>query len=154
MSAGYCSDSCRGSFAFAVVQGHDCWCTNVAPTEQLDWSQCSDPCPGISSEWCGNEEANLYGYFQLPGGKPLATSGSGASQASSTSAFPSVSTFRTSSVPPSPVPSLSTSSLRSPPRPFFSPVVTLVPSQSFVQVETSTSSPRPTYIAPSSTEEV
>ena len=154
MSAGFCSDSCQGSFAFAVVQGSDCWCTNVAPASQLDWSQCNDPCPGISTEWCGNEQANLFGYFQLPGGKPLGTSGAEAPQASSTPVFSSVSTFRTSSVPPSPAPFLSTFSLRSPPRPFSSPVVTLVLSQSVVQVETSTSSPRSSYIAPSSKEQV
>ena len=155
MSAGFCSDSCQGSFAFAVVQGHNCWCSNVAPAEQLDWSLCNDPCPGISTEWCGNEKANLYGYFQLPGGKPLGTSGSGEFQvASSTPVFSSVSTFRTSSASPSPVPSSSTSDPSSSPRPSSSPVVTLVPSQSFVQVETSTSSPSSTYIPPSSTEEV
>ena len=152
MSTGLCSDTCSGAFAFAVVQGSNCWCSNYAPADQQDTSQCDEPCPGISTELCGNQGLNLFGYFQLPGGRPLGTSGY-VPQPSSTSTSSSIySSVSTSQVPFSPFPIAPSS--RPSFRPSSSPLVTVASSQSSVQVEYSTSSPSSTYIAPSSTEEV
>jgi cell wall integrity and stress response component len=145
-STGLCGDHCQGSFAFAVVQGHNCWCSNYAPADQQDTVNCNEGCPGISTESCGSESSGLYGYFQLPAGNPLGTSGTGASQASSTS-FSSVSTFRSSSFIPLTRVLFSSTSIPSP-RPWSSPLVTVVP------VQSPTSSSSSVYLASSSTEDV
>lgn len=133
MSTGLCGDHCQGSYAFAVVQGNACWCSNYVPVDQEDTYSCSSGCPGITSEWCGNTESGLYGYFALPGGKPLGTSGSGSSNnAPSTSS--SVSTTRSSGS--SPIPSSSrapSSSVWYSSRPSPASLVTVVPPQESVQ---------------------
>ena len=90
MSNGLCSDSCRGSYVFAVLLGKSCWCSNYVPATQESTSQCSDACPGYPSDTCGNSAQGLYAYIQL-GGTPSGTAG--ASSASSSSIpSPSVST--------------------------------------------------------------
>jgi len=84
-STGLCSDHCKGSFAFAVIQDSQCWCSNYVPADQVDTSDCNSGCPGISSEWCGNVDDGLYGYYQIPLGVPLGTSGTGNSAPRTTS---------------------------------------------------------------------
>jgi cell wall integrity and stress response component len=96
MSNGACQTHCQGAFAFAVIQGSSCWCSNYIPALQQSTYNCNDPCPGFPSEWCGSTDTDLFAYFLLAAGVPLGTSGSGSSGPSSTQA---------SSPSPSPSPS-------------------------------------------------
>ncbi|OAL37820.1 hypothetical protein AYO20_02997 [Fonsecaea nubica] len=84
-SNGACQQQCQGSFAFAVLQGYYCWCSNYVPSEQESTYNCNQQCPGFTSEWCGNTDSDLYGYYLLSAGVPLGTSGSTASTPSTTS---------------------------------------------------------------------
>ncbi|CAK7272796.1 Cell wall integrity and stress response component 4 [Sporothrix epigloea] len=89
-SDGLCYGFCVDNYAFAVVQGHNCWCSDYIPSKsvQVSASECNIPCPGWSPDVCGGD--NLFGYMALnkfPSGTaggsntPSATS---SSQASST----------------------------------------------------------------------
>ncbi|EXJ71949.1 uncharacterized protein A1O5_04451 [Cladophialophora psammophila CBS 110553] len=84
-SNGACQQQCQGSFAFAVLQGYYCWCSNYIPSPQESTYDCNQQCPGFTSEWCGNTDDGLYGYYLLSAGVPLGTSGSTAIPPSSTS---------------------------------------------------------------------
>jgi hypothetical protein len=64
-SNGACSTACRASFAYAVVQGPDCWCSNFAPGSQLSVSSCNQKCPGYPYEYCGQQSGSLFGYIAL-----------------------------------------------------------------------------------------
>lgn len=64
-SNGACQDTCKSSYAFAVIEGQNCWCTNYAPGYSVNTLRCNDPCPGYPSEWCGSSASGLYAYFQL-----------------------------------------------------------------------------------------
>lgn len=62
-SNGLCYDQCKNSYAFAIVQGNSCWCSNYAPSS--DSSGCDESCPGYPADMCGNTEKALYGYMTL-----------------------------------------------------------------------------------------
>jgi hypothetical protein len=64
-SDGSCTVKCQGSYAFAIVLGSDCWCSNYAPSDQMQTNLCNDPCPGYQTDWCGSTAAGLYGYIAL-----------------------------------------------------------------------------------------
>ncbi|KAE9983865.1 hypothetical protein BLS_003523 [Venturia inaequalis] len=64
-SNGLCHDTCLASYAFAIVQGQNCWCSNYAPAAQGSTSKCNTPCPGFPDELCGNSDQSLYGYISL-----------------------------------------------------------------------------------------
>ncbi|OQV03941.1 WSC domain-containing protein isoform 5 [Cladophialophora immunda] len=84
-SNGACQQQCQGSFAFAVLQGYYCWCSNYVPAPQESTYNCNQQCPGFTSEWCGNTDSGLYGYYLLSAGVPLGTSGSTSNTPSTTS---------------------------------------------------------------------
>ncbi|KIV90742.1 hypothetical protein PV10_05368 [Exophiala mesophila] len=84
-SNGACQQHCVGSYAFAVLQGNDCWCSNYIPADQVSTSDCNQPCPGYPSEWCGSTDEGLYGYFLLSPGIPSGTLGATPSQTTSVS---------------------------------------------------------------------
>lgn len=92
-SNGYCRDQCNG-YAFAVVQGANCWCSNVQPGDTTSVGDCSENCPGYPSEKCGNEDKGLFGYVQL--GTASSTDG-GNDESSSTQQSSTQSSTRTSS---------------------------------------------------------
>ncbi|KIW47394.1 hypothetical protein, variant 2 [Exophiala oligosperma] len=102
MSNGACQDHCQGSYAFAVLQGSYCWCSNYVPADQQSTYDCNEQCPGYPQDWCGSTNAGLYGYYQLSPGVPLGTSGASGSSAaprtSSSSSEPTSSSFSASSV--------------------------------------------------------
>ncbi|KAF7192679.1 Cell wall integrity and stress response component 4 [Pseudocercospora fuligena] len=87
-SNGACYDTCKGSYAFAVVQYQSCWCSNDIPADQEDVGSCNQDCPGYPAEKCGNQGSGLYGYVPLPNA-PSGTAG--ASSASSTTSSQQVS---------------------------------------------------------------
>jgi WSC domain len=64
-SDGSCQVKCQDSYAFAVLQGANCWCSDYAPSEQKQTNWCNDPCPGYPGDSCGNPSAGLYGYIAL-----------------------------------------------------------------------------------------
>lgn len=68
-----CQATCNGgNYAFAVLQGEDCWCSNYVPAGQTALSSCSDACPGYPPDVCGNLANNLYSYVAL-GPDPLSS---------------------------------------------------------------------------------
>jgi len=73
-STGACRETCVGKFAFAILQGKYCWCSNVTPGTTTDTRSCDDKCPGYPADKCGNTGSGLYGYIQLDK-KPSATAG-------------------------------------------------------------------------------
>ncbi|OXV09301.1 hypothetical protein Egran_02934 [Elaphomyces granulatus] len=83
-SNGLCRQTCA-NYAFAILQGKSCWCSNFAPGDTASVSGCNSPCPGYPSDLCGNAPASLYGYIAL-GPSPSGTvAASTATSTSSTS---------------------------------------------------------------------
>ncbi|KAM0187936.1 hypothetical protein ACHAPC_003887 [Botrytis cinerea] len=85
-SDGLCHDFCVDEYAFAVVQGSDCWCSNYVPGTTTSSSDCDTPCPGYPDDTCGGD--SLYGYMSLtlsPSGTKGAATTSSISSTSSTS---------------------------------------------------------------------
>ena len=92
-SHGLCYDNCNGDgYAFAIVQGTYCWCSNYVPGADVSVSECSDPCPGYPDDACGNTRENLYGYITLPR-KPSGTKGA-ETTVSTTSTSPKTTTIQ------------------------------------------------------------
>ncbi|EMC98838.1 hypothetical protein BAUCODRAFT_31100 [Baudoinia panamericana UAMH 10762] len=112
-SNGACYDQCQSSYAFAIVQYQQCWCSNYIPGDQQSIGLCNQNCPGYPDDKCGNATTGLYGYIQLPNVKASGTTGASSSQPSSTSATSviqsSLSSTITSSTPTSSTSSPSTS---------------------------------------------
>lgn len=75
-SNGKCTEHCnsQGTFAFAVIQFKDCWCSNYIPAQQVDTSDCMVNCPGFPAEKCGDADKGLYIYIKLDG-SPSGTQG-------------------------------------------------------------------------------
>ena len=104
-SNGLCHDTCQQSYAYAIVQYQNCWCSNYAPADVVSVDECNVECPGFGYENCGNQSAGLYGYIQL-NVQPSGTIGGSSSTASSTqtsstqpaSTQTSVSSFRFSCI--------------------------------------------------------
>ena len=90
-SNGACFQQCLDDYAFAVVQGKTCWCSNYIPASQEPIGQCQNNCPGFPSDKCGGND--LFGYIALsksPSGTLGASTASATSEpASSTSQPPS-----------------------------------------------------------------
>lgn len=81
-SIGACTSTCTSDYAFGILQGKNCWCSNIAPNQatNVNVSECNDSCPGYPSDNCGNADEGLYGYIVLMDHMPSSTaSASGAS---------------------------------------------------------------------------
>lgn len=73
-SEGRCFNNCTDmKMALAIVQGHDCWCSNLIPhrRDQKPLQQCQDPCPGYPTDYCGGD--GVYGYIEVAGRSPTGT---------------------------------------------------------------------------------
>ncbi|KAF7956084.1 hypothetical protein EAE96_005005 [Botrytis aclada] len=81
-SDGLCYDFCLDKYAFAVVQGSDCWCSNYVPGTTSSSSDCDTPCPGYPDDTCGGD--GLYGYIALTL-FPSGTKGAATTSSTSTS---------------------------------------------------------------------
>ncbi|KAL9630305.1 MAG: hypothetical protein Q9204_004788 [Flavoplaca sp. TL-2023a] len=99
-SAGRCFDGCKAQYAFAVVQGKSCWCSDYEPADTTSLGSCSSPCPGYPFEQCGSGEN--FGYIAL-GKAPSGTIGANQDQAPASSP-PEVSTSISQVTPPTPDP--------------------------------------------------
>lgn len=64
-SNGACTKYCRPEYAFAILQGSSCWCSDYAPMEFTSVGSCDEPCPGYPADKCGSKASNLYSYFAL-----------------------------------------------------------------------------------------
>ncbi|KAL8797259.1 MAG: hypothetical protein Q9182_007213 [Xanthomendoza sp. 2 TL-2023] len=83
-SNGKCFDTCNAQYAFAIVQGKNCWCSDYAPADTTSVSSsCNTPCPGYPFEQCGSGQ--YFGYIKL--NKP-AVGTTGASQPQSSTSSP------------------------------------------------------------------
>ena len=94
-SQGLCFNQCKSQYAFAVVQGNNCWCSNYAPSQTTSLSSCSVACPGFPAEACGNAQAGLFGYIPTP----LSPSGTIGSPGTISSPAASASTIMAVSTP-------------------------------------------------------
>ena len=90
-SNGACSTTCSG-YAFAVVQGTSCWCSNYIPASQSSTGSCSVACPGYPYENCRDQSSGLFGYVAL-GPSPSGTQGAASSSAASSPSDPSPSSY-------------------------------------------------------------
>ncbi|PWW73848.1 hypothetical protein C7212DRAFT_354169 [Tuber magnatum] len=82
-SHGLCYDTCKAKYAFAVVQGSKCWCSDYIPASTT--TGCDEICPGYGSENCGNTKKGLFGYISLPNAPKGTAGGSSTSSTSSPS---------------------------------------------------------------------
>lgn len=71
-----CTEHCKdsGTFAFAVIQYKNCWCTNYIPSTTTDINSCQKDCPGWPDEKCGNKDDKLFIYIEMDG-QPSGTAG-------------------------------------------------------------------------------
>ena len=65
MSNGLCATRCTGDYAYAVIIGQSCYCSDDVPATQVSTDDCHDPCPGYPPDFCGNATAGYYAYFNL-----------------------------------------------------------------------------------------
>ncbi|KAI9885177.1 MAG: hypothetical protein M1823_003016 [Watsoniomyces obsoletus] len=122
-SNGACFETCKQSYALAIVQGNACWCSNYLPGVTTSTGDCDEKCPGFGFESCGSSSKGLFGYI------PLNKAPSGTLGAESSPNGASTSSSQTVS-PPHPPHSLSASlgssaappSLPFPVTPFAAPV--------------------------------
>lgn len=75
-SNGNCTNHCtqEGTFAFAVIQWKDCYCSNYIPSQQVSINRCQKDCPGFPAEHCGSIDDSLYIYIKMSG-QPSGTVG-------------------------------------------------------------------------------
>ncbi|KAI9640045.1 Cell wall integrity and stress response component 4 [Ciborinia camelliae] len=99
-SDGLCYNTCVADYAFAIVQGQYCWCSNYVPGTTTSISDCNTSCPGYPSDTCGGD--GTYGYISLT------LSPSGTKTASATTASSSSSKVIASSSSPDAVTIFST----------------------------------------------
>jgi cell wall integrity and stress response component len=99
-SNGNCTNHCinEGTYAFAVIQYTDCYCSNYIPANQEDISDCQKDCPGYPDEKCGNRDEGLFMYIKMDG-KPSGTLGGSSSSAPATSAPAATSQASSSQAP-------------------------------------------------------
>ena len=86
-SNGLCFDNCKAKYAFAVVQGSRCWCSDYVPASST--TGCDETCPGYGQESCGNTKKGLYGYISLPNAPKGTAGGSSSTVRESDSLTPS-----------------------------------------------------------------
>ncbi|KAJ5462835.1 ER membrane protein Wsc4 [Penicillium sp. IBT 31633x] len=99
-SNGACITTCS-KYAFGVLQGKRCWCTNVAPSEsdRTKTSECDTSCPGYPNDSCGSASDGVFAYVEIGGHDVTSTAGGSTSTSSKTtsSSSSSSSTSSTSS---------------------------------------------------------
>jgi cell wall integrity and stress response component len=98
MSNGNCTTHCSdvGTYAFAVIQDTDCYCSDLIPRSQTDISKCQNKCPGYGPEHCGSSADGLFIYIQ--NGSPSGTA------PGPSSAKPTPQPVSSSAIPPPPPP--------------------------------------------------
>ncbi|EED17542.1 ER membrane protein Wsc4, putative [Talaromyces stipitatus ATCC 10500] len=72
-SNGACNSLCTSDYAFAVLQGQNCWCSNYIPASTVNVTECNSGCPGYPDDLCGNPAKGLFGYIAMSNHKPSGT---------------------------------------------------------------------------------
>ncbi|KAG2414448.1 hypothetical protein HFD88_003639 [Aspergillus terreus] len=85
-SNGLCTTQCSSDYAFGIVQGSECWCSNIAPNKatNVNISKCDQDCPGYPDDSCGSTTDGLYGYIAMDGHNPSGTATAPTSSSTST----------------------------------------------------------------------
>ncbi|GAD95424.1 ER membrane protein Wsc4, putative [Paecilomyces variotii No. 5] len=130
-SYGLCYQSCSSKYAYAILQGHDCWCSDFAPSSTTSADDCAETCPGYKSDKCGSVTKGLYVYYQMPNVAPSGTQSSSSKSAAATSQAEGT----TSSAEPEPATVTVTASDDQP-----NTIVTVTPSSSTSTFPTTSSS--------------
>ncbi|KAE8377204.1 hypothetical protein BDV26DRAFT_218150 [Aspergillus bertholletiae] len=94
-SNGLCTDTCNADYAFGILQGKSCWCSDIAPNKATNvaTSKCDTGCPGYPDDSCGSASDGVFAYIQMNEHSPSGT----ATVSSSTSTSTTSSTTTTSS---------------------------------------------------------
>lgn len=84
-SNGACEQTCA-TYALAILQGKECWCSNVAPSEssQTGVTDCNTGCPGYPADSCGSASKGVFAYVQVSGNSIISTAGGSSSSTSTT----------------------------------------------------------------------
>lgn len=82
-SRGACSITCSG-YAFAILQGSNCWCSNFFPATEVATSECDTGCPGFGTDICGGTLNGAFAYYQLAQASGTRQASSAAAAATST----------------------------------------------------------------------
>ncbi|KAK2756564.1 hypothetical protein FQN54_005457 [Arachnomyces sp. PD_36] len=82
-SNGACYETCVAKYAFAVLQGKSCWCSNYIPAAKKPAGSCNENCPGYPSDKCGSTSDGLFAYFALDE-RPSGTATGGGSPSQTT----------------------------------------------------------------------
>ncbi|KAA8647093.1 WSC domain-containing protein [Aspergillus tanneri] len=74
-SNGLCTDHCKNKWAFGILQGKKCWCSNIAPNKatNVDDKKCNTGCPGYPDDSCGDAAKGLFAYLEMSGQMPSGT---------------------------------------------------------------------------------
>ncbi|KAJ5146331.1 Carbohydrate-binding WSC subgroup [Penicillium bovifimosum] len=99
-SNGACIVTCS-DYAYGVLQGKKCWCTNVVPSQksQKKISDCDTKCPGYPDDRCGSAAKGVFAYVEIIGNAPTSTAGASSSGTSSSSSSSSTSSDGTTTTP-------------------------------------------------------
>ncbi|KAB8215646.1 hypothetical protein BDV33DRAFT_9271 [Aspergillus novoparasiticus] len=97
-SNGLCTDTCNSDYAFGILQGKSCWCSNIAPNTatNVDTSKCDTGCPGYPDDSCGSASKGVFAYIQMNEHSPSGTA-TVSSSTSSTSTESSTTSTESSS---------------------------------------------------------
>ncbi|KAL2426573.1 hypothetical protein ABEF95_009930 [Exophiala dermatitidis] len=147
-SNGACETHCQGSYAFAILQGYNCWCSNYVPASQEDTGSCSQTCPGYPSDLCGSTENDTYGYYLLSGAVPAGTAGASSSNTANTKTRTATATATSSQLTTSSPTSTSSTSSDTSTTP--SPTSSPTPTEVYTSVTTVTGEVRTVVITPPS----
>ncbi|KAF8467416.1 hypothetical protein BDZ91DRAFT_146326 [Kalaharituber pfeilii] len=60
---GLCHDKCS-KFAFGIVRGYECWCSDYVPHPSQRRDDCNVQCPQYDQEDCGNPQSGSFGYIE------------------------------------------------------------------------------------------
>ncbi|ORY77011.1 hypothetical protein BCR37DRAFT_158642 [Protomyces lactucae-debilis] len=83
-SKGLCAGTCSG-YAYAVLQGYNCWCSNYTPATTAETSSCDTGCPGFGTDNCGGQLTGAFAYYQLAQASGILGASSSSSQTPSSS---------------------------------------------------------------------
>ncbi|KAB8233136.1 hypothetical protein ETB97_003603 [Aspergillus alliaceus] len=101
-SNGLCTDHCNADYAFGILQGKSCWCSNIAPNKatNVGTAKCDTGCPGYPDDSCGDASKGVFAYVQMnlhaPSGTATVSSSESTSTESSTKSLDSSKTTETS----------------------------------------------------------
>ncbi|KNG90473.1 ER membrane protein (Wsc4) [Aspergillus nomiae NRRL 13137] len=85
-SNGLCTDTCNSDYAFGILQGKSCWCSNIAPNKatNVDTTKCDTGCPGYPDDSCGSASKGVFAYIQMNLHSPSGTATVSSSTSTST----------------------------------------------------------------------